>query len=144
MYMRLPLLYITGLPSFYPFWIDSSSPISGLVSVNRPDLQVLLKKEMQHRLIERGNISSELDFGSLCRLGQARKKPWWGLTNRPISSAGSAWSLRGIKHQSVHQILQLGQEQKKICPISSRLFNRDSHKGMYNHSIIEGTRYNHV
>ena len=76
MYMRLPLLYITGLPSFYLFWIDSSSPISGLVSVNHPDLQVLLKKEMQHRLIERGNISSELDFGSLCRLGQARKKPW--------------------------------------------------------------------
>ena len=47
MYMGLPFLYITGLPSFYPFWIDLGSWISGLVSVNRPDLE-----EMQHGLSE--------------------------------------------------------------------------------------------
>lgn len=56
MYMGLPFLYITGLPSFYPFWIDLGSWISGLVSVNRPDLQVLLRKEMQHRWIEPLNL----------------------------------------------------------------------------------------
>lgn len=56
MYMGLPFLDITGLPSFYPFWIDLGSWISGLVSVNRPDLQVLLRKEMQHGWIEPLNL----------------------------------------------------------------------------------------